>query len=122
MRFNECKKKNYLRVKRGYIGAYHECAWPFPNREETRTRHQYDTDDISPAHRAAYELKRWLHGFKSIYDTKKEVAKQAVRRRIIKNKVTKSDLDFFKTIYGVSQVGRWIKEAQNKQKHEHTSN
>ena len=70
----------------------------------------------------AYELKRWIHGCKSIYDKPKEIMKKAARRRIIKHRVTTNDITFFQTIFGASQVGRWMKEAQNKNKHEHTCN
>ena len=79
-------------------------------------------EEITPNQQQAYELKRWLHGHKSIHGKPKEIMKQAARRRIIKHRVTASDITFFQTIFGASQVGRWMKEAQNKTKHEHTRN
>lgn len=75
---------------------------------------------LSDDQREAYELKRWLHGYKSKHDSVKEVMKHAVRRRIIKNRATPSDIEFFKTLFGVSQVARWIKEANTKTQNEHS--
>lgn len=99
-------------------------AWGFPlsrsSRWEKPTLKNVTTDEVYDGFREAYELKRWLHGYKSKHDTVKEVMKQAVRRRIIKNRVTDSDIQFFQTIFGVAQVGRWIKEAANKTKHDNT--
>jgi hypothetical protein len=65
----------------------------------------------------AYQLKRWLHGLPSSHDKPKDVMRRAARRRLIKDRATASDVEFFKTLFGASQVMRWIKEANNKTTH-----
>jgi hypothetical protein len=97
--------------------------WAFTGRDDAYWPHYrkgpLDPESIDADQRETYELKRWLHGYKSKHDSTKEVMKQAVRRRIVKHRATQDDIQFFQTIFGAAQVARWLKEAGKKNTHEH---
>ena len=97
-------------------------SWGFPLIRKNIGGSCYNVEPFAVAeqYRETYELKRWLHGQPSRHDTAKEIMRRAARRRIIKHRVSESDIQFFQTIFGVAQVGRWIKEAANKTKHDNT--
>lgn len=79
--------------------------WWFPERKD----YEKDKDEEE-----AKQLKLWIHGKPSKLDTPKDIVRRAARRRIIKHRATSNDIQFFKTIFSLSEVGRWIKESQNK--------
>lgn len=68
------------------------------------------------------ELKLWLHGKPSRFDPPRTVMQRAARRRVVKHRATPGDIQFFQTLFGVSEVGRWLKEANNKSAHDHARN
>jgi hypothetical protein len=65
----------------------------------------------------ARQLKLWIHGRPSKLDAPKDIMRRAARRRIVKHRATRSDIQFFQTLFGVSQVGKWIEESISKKTH-----
>jgi hypothetical protein len=67
------------------------------------------------------ELKKWLHGQKSVHDSEKEIIKKSVVKRAVKYGLTGSEMAFFQTMFGAAKLSRWIQQKKQEQD-EHTNN